>query len=218
MKRLTVLCVGTLLLTGCAGGSAPVSTTPATSQADVAGPTETATPTPTVLPAGEFELNTVSGAKIKFTLPTPATDPALAKLEAFRKKTGGKPVSYILADVDNRQGTELVNMYQINVFDKEGREYTFSGVTDVLRTWEPRQGTDYVYRMPDGRVLDEATGSAWSSEGSELYNANQNGADVAERAKIILASADADLPDEFTRVSVQPSGMGQGEDAIPAQR
>jgi PBP1b-binding outer membrane lipoprotein LpoB len=39
MKRLTVLCVGALLLTGCAGPSAPVSTTPVTSQADVAGPT-----------------------------------------------------------------------------------------------------------------------------------------------------------------------------------
>jgi hypothetical protein len=162
-------------------------------------------------------LDTQSGAKITFKLPTPVTDPALAKLEAFRKKAGGKPVSYIVADVDNRNGTEPVNMYQINAFDKEGREYTFGAVTDVLDTWKPTYRNDYEYKLPDGRVVDQATGSALSREGTELHNSNLIGADVAERAKIILATTDVDLPDGFTRVSVQPSGAGEGEDAVPVQ-
>jgi hypothetical protein len=55
------------------------------------------------------------------------------------------------------------------------------------------------------------------SEGVDLYNANLNDAGVAQRAKIILASTDVDLPTEFTRVSVQPSGAGQGEEASPVQ-
>jgi hypothetical protein len=162
-------------------------------------------------------LDTQSGTKITFKLPTPVTDPALAKLEAFRKKAGGKPVSYIVADVDNRNGTEPVNMYQINALDKEGREYTFGAVTDVLDTWKPTYRNDYEYKLPDGRVVDQATGSALSREGTELHNSNLIGADVAERAKIILATTDVDLPDGFTRVSVQPSGAGEGEDAVPVQ-
>ena len=66
-------------------------------------------------------------------------------------------------------------------------------------------------------MLDEATGTALNNECIDLYNANLNNADVRERAKIVLASTDADLPKEFTRVSVQPSGVGRGEDATPAQ-
>lgn len=130
---------------------------------------------------------------------------------------GGKPVSYVVADVDNRTGSEPVKMYQINAFDKEGREYTFGAVTEVLETWKPTYRNDFEYKLPDGRVVDHATGSALSDEGSELSDANLNGDDVAERAKIVLASTDVDLPDEFSRVSVQPSGSGQGEVAIPVQ-
>ncbi|MFE5837218.1 hypothetical protein [Arthrobacter sp. NPDC056493] len=176
-----------------------------------------ATPTPTLLPAGKFQLNTQSGAKITFELPTPATDPALAKLEAYREKTGGKPVTYVVADVDNRNGTEMLNMYQINAFDKEGREYIFGAVWHMIDLWKPTYGSDYKYTLPGGKVLDDATGDALSNEGTELYNANLDNADVAQRLKIILASSDVDLPTEFTRVSVQPSGAGQGEDALPVQ-
>lgn len=212
MKRtITVMAaVSALTLTAC---SAPNGS----EQTQLTSSSPSVTPTPGTLPAGKFALSTLSDAKITFELPTPATDPALAELEAFRQKTGGEPVSYIVADVDNRTGILLVNMYQVSAFDIEGREYTFHAVHDVLKLWEPSYGSDHVYRMPDGRVVDEDTGGARDHEASELYNANLNGADVAERAKIILASTDVDLPDEFATVSVQPSGGGEDEDAIPVQ-
>lgn len=214
LKHLLVPVVLALLAAGCtAPASSPAAGTPTASQdasAEVA-------PTPTVLPAHEFTLDTQSGAKITFGLPALATDPALAKLEAFRKKTGGKPVSYIVADVDNRNGTELVKIYRINAFDKEGREYTFGAVTDVLETWKPTYRNDFEYKLADGRVVDQATGSALTREATELRNSNLNDADVAERAEVILATTDVDLPDKFTRVSVQPSRAGEGADAVPVQ-
>jgi hypothetical protein len=140
----------------------------------------------------------------------------VAKLEAFRKKAGGEPVSYLVADVDNRKGTAMVNMYQVSAFDAEGKEYTFSGVAQFVSGWSPDYSSDYKYTSVDGKVLDDATGSALSSESTTLHNANIGQADIAERATLVLASTDAPLPKEFTRVSVQPSGGGEGEDAQPA--
>jgi hypothetical protein len=214
VKQLLVPVVLALLATGCtATPNPPTAGTPAASQ-DAS--TQVA-PTPTVPRAGEFTLDAQSGGKITFKLPTPETDPALAELEAFRKKAGGKPVSYIVADVDNRNGTEPVNLYQIKAFDKEGTEYTFGAVTDLLETWKPTYRNDYEYKLADGRVVDHATGSGLSREATEMHKSILMGADVAERAKIILATADVDLPDGFARVSVQPPGAGEGKDAVPVQ-
>jgi len=208
MKHLTIatFAAAALALSSCA---APAASTPAPAPV-------TAEVTPTTLPAGKFKLTTVSGADITFTLPTPATDPAVKAIEAYRVKTGGAPVSYLVAEVDNRKGTELVNMYQVNVFDAEGTEYTFGDVAQTISAWKPSYTSDYKYVTAAGKVLDDATGSALSSEGTELHNAHIGDADVAEKATLVLVSEATTLPSEFTRVSVQPSGGGEGEDATPA--
>ena len=70
--------------------------------------------------------------------------------------------------------------------------------------------------MPSGKVLDEATGDALQAEATTVHNAHINTADKGEKATIVLASSNGTLPTEFTRVSVQPSGGGEGEDATPA--
>lgn len=168
------------------------------------------------MPAGDFELTTKSGAEITFTLPTPATDPAVAKLEEFRDKAGGAPVTYLVASVDNRQGTEPVKIYMVAVFDEEGRQYTFSTVADALDSWKPSFDSDYKYKLPDGTVLDDAAGDELSRSATDLNNENLGDVDPAERATVVLASTDVDLPDEFSRVAVQPSGRGEGEEAKPA--
>lgn len=168
------------------------------------------------MPAGDFELTTQSGAEITFTLPTPPTDPAVAELEAFRDKAGGAPVTYLVAKVDNREGSEPVNMYMVAVFDEEGRQYTFSPVIDALNSWKPSLDSDYKYKLPDGTVLDDAAGDELSRSAADLNNENLGEVDPDERATVVLASTDVDLPREFTRVSVQPSGMGDGEEAKPA--
>lgn len=211
MKRLLLPLILVLLATSCAA--------PASSPGPAEGPASVApeaSPEPSAMPAGEFKLTTEAGAEITFTLPTPPTDPAVKDIEAFRVKAGADPVSYLVADVDNRKGMERVNMYQVSAFDEDGRQYTFSSVADLISDWGPSYGSDYKYTLPNGKVLDDAAGDALSREATKLHNANIGDADVAERASLILASTDADLPKEFTRVSVQPSGGGEGEEATSA--
>lgn len=217
MKRsivaLPVLAI--LTATACSAPAAQDGTTagPTTTQAV---PSATPTATATTMPAGKFKLTTLSNADITFALPTPATDPAVAELEAYRVKVDGAPVTYIAADVDNRKGADRVNMYMISAFDEEGRQYTFSTVTDAIKTWAPSYQADGTYLMPNGEVLSDAAGTPLSNQATELHNANINDADVGERATIVLASTDTDLPAEFTRVSVLPSGgMGEEEEAQP---
>jgi len=208
MKRLTILAAVAVLATSCA---APAASTPAPAPA-----TASPTPTATTLPAGKFKLTTLSGAEITFTLPTPVTDPAVKDLEALRVKAGGKPVSYLVAEVDNRKGTERVNMYQVDAFSEDGAQFQFSDAATLTNLWSPSYGADGSYTMPSGKVLDAATGDALSREATEVHNAHINDADKGEKATIVLASSNAELPTEFTRVSVQPSGGGDGEDATPA--
>lgn len=214
MKKFAagIVAATALALSAC---SAPSAGPDGTGQPEATTPATSATPTATTLPAGKFELSTRTGAKIKFTLPTPATDPALAKLEAYRKKVGGKPVLYVVADVDNRQGTEGAGIYQLDAFDKDGKKYTFSTVTNAIDLWQPTYGEDYVYRLPNGKALDEATGSSLNNEGIDLYNAHLGGVDKAERATLVLTSTEVALPQEFTRVSVRASGLEEAEEATP---
>lgn len=216
MNKRRTAALPVLALLALVGCSAPPVQDGPTAGPTTASPSASPTPTATVLKAGKFKLTTAAGATIAFTLPTPASDPAVAELEAYRVKTGGAPVSYLVADVDNRKGSVLVNMYMVSAFNEEGRQYTFSTVTDAINSWKPSYQADGTYLMPNGRVLDDATGTPLSRQATELNNANINDADIAERATLILASTDADLPTEFTRVAVQPSGGGQGEEAQPA--
>jgi len=209
MKRIIIFAAVAVLATSCAAPAA--STAPAPVKAE-ASPT----PTATTLPAGKFKLSTLSGAEIKFTLPTPLTDPSVAKLEAYRKKVGAKPVAYLVAEVDNRKGTKPVNMYQVNAFDADGIQYMFSGVTDAISEWKPSYQADDTYLLPSGKVIPGDAGTPLSNEGSDLHSAFNEYVDVAERKTVVLQSATTEIPKEFTRVSVQPSGGGEGEDALPA--
>ena len=216
MNRATFIlpAVALLAVAGCAAPAAedgPSAAPVATSEA-------TPTPSATSLPAGKFKLTTVSGAEVTFTLPTPVTHPAVKDLEALRVKAGGAPVAYLVAEVDNRKGSERVNMYSIDAFDAEGAQFTFSTAADLTNLWVPNYGADGSYTLPSGKVLDAATGDALSREATEVHNAHIGDAEKGAKATIVLASSNAVLPAEFTRVSVQPSGgMAEGEDAIPAQ-
>jgi len=204
--------VALLSVAGCAVPAAQDGS----SAAPVATSEATPTPTATTLPAGKFKLTTLSGAEIKFTLPTPATDPAVKDLEALRVKAGGAPVAYLVAEVDNRKGSERVNMYSVDAFDAEGAQYTFGSAADVTRLWSPSYGADGSYTLPSGKVLDAATGDALSREATEVHNKHIGDAEKGAKATIVLASSNAVLPKEFTRVTVQPSGGGEGEEATPA--
>lgn len=203
-----------LALTACSSPT-PVQDGPTGDSARSSSTAPSATPTAAALPAGKFKLTTKSGAEITFTLPTPATDPSVADFEAYRAEVGGAPVSYLVADVDNRKGTAFVNMYRVDAFDAEGKKYSFSTVTDALDKWRPSYSEGNKYTLPNGKVLEGEAGRTLYNRAGDLNNANIHGAEIAERTTIILASADTGLPKEFTRVAVQPSGMGAGEEATP---
>ncbi|WP_258802979.1 hypothetical protein [Pseudarthrobacter sp. NS4] len=171
---------------------------------------------PTRVPVGQYTLTTESGADINVTVPAPATDPAIEAIEAYRAKIGAPPVSYLVADVDNQRGTAPIDMYMVNVFDEQGRELSFSRVTDVIHSWGPTYSYDFKWTMGDGTPVDEAVGAGLSQEATGLYNANVDDAEAGERTRIVLASTNADMPAKVARVTVQPSGMGVEEEARPA--
>lgn len=198
MKHFTItaLTIAALTLVGCSAPASGTGPTAAPSTA-AASPLPSASQEPKELPAGAYKLTTESGAAITFTLPTPATDPAVAELEAYRLQVGGAPVTYLVADVDNRKGTERVNMYMVAAFDTKGRQHAFTSVTDAMKTWNTEDTTLY-------------------NRGVELHNENIKAAEVAGRRTMILATSDTDLPASFTRVTVSPSGGGSEEEATPA--
>jgi hypothetical protein len=216
VKRLGAPAAAAALIIGLAGCSG----TPQAAGVGTAGSASPAAPAPAPTfkgePAGKFALKTKSGAAVTFNLPTPATDPNVAPIEAYRVKTGAAPVTYLIADVDNRNGTQPVNMYRVMAFDKQGHEYDFSLVWNLVNSWEPVFGEDYKWKTRSGAVLDDATGQALSNEGNDLQNTNLNGADIGARKTLVLASKSTDLPSEFTRVAVMPSGAFGEEEATPA--
>lgn len=170
-----------------------------------------------LMEAGAFKLLAMSGADISFDLPTPTTDKRLADIEGYRKDTGADPVTYLIAEVDNRKGTEYVNMYEVSAYDEEGNKYEFSTVSEHISEWGPTYTADYEYIMPDGSELSEADGQALNNRGVDLSNEFLDGVDPAERGIIIMLSEDVDLPSKFTRVAVHPSGgMNEAEEAFPA--
>ncbi|MDQ0664855.1 hypothetical protein QFZ35_003353 [Arthrobacter ulcerisalmonis] len=216
MKRIRIVLPAFALMLAACSGPAPAQDVPTAGATGPSADSRSATAAREVMPAGRYKLTTASGAGITFTLPTPPADAAVAAIEAYRVKVGAAPVSYLVADVDNRKGAVPVNMYMVTAFSEEGRQFTFSTVADAIQSWAPTYSYDYKWSM-DGRALDEASGAALKREADDLINAEINDVDIAERTTVILASSDAELPVEFTRVAVQPSGMGDEQEARPAR-
>lgn len=216
MKPFHLLPVVILALTCC---TAPVPAQDSPSSG-LAGGTATAPPAPSsakALVPGAYRVTTGSGAEINFLLPTPATDPGVSAIEAYRMKTGAAPVSYLVVDVDNRKGTVPVDLYSVSVFDAGGHRFTFSSVADAIHSWGPTYSYDFGWRMGDGSAVDEAAAGTLKREATGLHSANVNTTvDVAGQTRVVLASYDAQLPAKFVRVIVQPFGMEVEVEAAPA--
>ncbi|WP_017793440.1 LptM family lipoprotein [Leucobacter salsicius] len=202
----------TLALTSCGATDNTGDT-----QAPTQEPTTAEAVEPQLYPEGPFELTSLSGAEISFELPSPANDENLAEIEQFRTDTGGSPVSYIVLQVDNRNGTEPVALENVTAFDADGNKYEFSSIIDFIDEWSPYYSEDYEYVLPDGTTLPEDEGDELQRRGVDIYNSNLGEVAVAENATIILASPEVELPGEFTRVTVFPDAFAtDGEDATPA--
>ncbi|WP_420178535.1 hypothetical protein [Paenarthrobacter sp. TA1.8] len=139
----------------------------------------------------------------------------MSEIEAFRVKAGAAPVSYVVADVDNRAGRGSINMFKVTAFDPEGKKYEFSRAYQFVSAWGPSYGSDFVYRLPDGTALDEAAGRSLNDQEVELHNSLLDDVAPAEHASIVLVSESPELPKEFTRVAVNPNGAGEQVEALP---
>lgn len=153
---------------------------------------------------GTYKLHAIEGAEVEFELPTDPSHELLQDLEQFRQDIDAPPATYIVADVDNRNGTIDMHIPQINVYDPDGNEYTFEAIGNTLLEWEPDYDDSDHYWNTYDQIL-------------EFQDELDNGADIAERATTVLIYHGDDLPQEFTRVAVQPYGLGQTEDAYQAE-
>lgn len=127
-----------------------------------------------------------------------------ADLEAYRQAAGAEEVGYITVDVDNRQGSELINMYEVDVFDASGKKYTYQSPDSngMITQWQDAQGG-----------IDDTTAY---NQGVDLSNAYMNGASPHERTTMVLTGPK--LPDEFTSVTTYPSGAFDVIDAVPVTK
>jgi len=203
-RRLVPLALGvgtTLLIAGCSSPvSEPTPTIADVIEETVDPPEEEVDEEPRVYPSGaEYFFVATEGAVGKFTFPGEPYAPA----EELRAIIGAPPVTYVTVTVDNREGSVGVNMYELAAFDADGRKYTFSTVDTVMDDWMQSVGTE-------------------TNEDIELYNrfvdainANMVYADVGQVVAFVMASPDVDLPTEFRRIAVQPSGMGTDVEVLP---
>ncbi|QIK62329.1 hypothetical protein G7068_03240 [Leucobacter viscericola] len=174
---------------------------------------------PTLFPAGPFEFTTETGAKITFDLPSAADDERIADIEKYRVDTNASPVTYVIANVDNRKGTDYAGLTNVSAFDKEGRKYEFTEVFKTISDWQPYYSEDHEYVMPDGSKVAEDVGTELYNRGIDIYNKFLKGPAPAEQGTVVLVSKDVDLPSEFTRVAVTAGEFGTpAGDATPAKK
>src|SRR5690625_875657 len=167
---------------------------------------------------GEYEVYSMDGAHITFDLPANPEDEALQEIEQYRQGVQAEPVTYIIADVDNRDGADSVDMYQVAVFDEDGNKYEFSEVSNYISDISPKtdwEGDDDTYLLPNGERLSLEEGSNLRHQSVDLHNEYLYGASAGERKALIRVYEGDDLPDEFTRVSVMPSGAYDEVEAFP---
>lgn len=170
--------------------------------------------------AGEFEVYTMDGGHVTFDLPADPNSEELAAIEEYREDVSADPVTYLIADVDNRDGTDSINMYQVTAFDQDGTSYEFSGISEYISDiapstdWDSEDGS---YLLPDGTRLPREQGFDLYNQSIDLHNEHLHGASPAERKTMILVHEGDDLPDEFTRVAVWPNGAFEEVEAYPVE-
>jgi hypothetical protein len=171
-----------------------------------------------LMPAGAWETYSSTGAYIIMQIPADPNDEPLTEIDEYREAVEADPVTYLEADVDNRQGTDSVNMWKVRAFDQAGNSYEFNGVAEYVSDIAPSTDWDVddgSYLLPNGTRLDREQGSELYSQSIDLHNEHLHGTSAAERKTMILVYDGDDLPDEFTRVAVFPNGATEEVDAYP---
>lgn len=144
---------------------------------------------------GTFTFTTSGGGTGVLELPAPT----VPEIEELRQLVGGEPVEYITAAVDNRKGSDPINMYEVQIFNPEGRQYTYSGVDSYLselRNRLPKDAPAETYN----RFVD-------------LSNAYLDDAAPLEVKNFVLVGEP--VPTEITGVTVYATGVFDPVSATP---
>lgn len=169
------------------------------------------------MPAGEFELYGSEGGHMVFDLPTDPSHESVAAIDEYREEVGMDPVTYIVVDADAREGSQMIKMPALTVYDEEGNAYEFEGLDWALDEWGPERSweDDEDYWLPDGTPIDASQYREYEERHNELLDSLESSVSPAGRGELILVYPGDDLPDEFTRVAGLPYGLGYEEDAYP---
>jgi hypothetical protein len=159
-----------------------------------------------------FFASTVTGAQITMTMDAqPDASEEIAWLEQYREDVGGEPVSYVLSDVDNRDGSDLINMYNISVYDEEGLEWACGSADDYVdEVWAPV----WMYGSTDRDEYESADGEPMDYDKADELDSRANeheyvtGVSPFERATMVSICA-AELPETAVAVEVMPAGIMQ---------
>ena len=207
---LTILSVLALALVGCGSTEAQEEPTPEPSNAEEAQQqyadqveTENMEPESETAGHGTYRVHAISGTELEFQLPADLDHEAVTELETLREDLGLEPVTYITADIDNRQGDTLAALPQISIFDEDGTEYEFHALPYSLPEWEPEYDDSDHYWDTYDRL-------------NELEDQHHDTASPAGVGSTILIYQGDDLPTQFTRVATYPNGAGQADDAYLA--
>ncbi len=207
VRLLRISCLSVLLSLGAVGcgGASEVAEQPATQAPAAAPPDEQAeaveepAPSPVVGGPGTYEFEYL-GTTATLEVPTATSDARLADVEAYRQEAGAAEVSYVVADVDNTNGTENINMYQIVVVTEDGQQVEFGSLDPIISEWR-----DLI--SPNGEDIDA------SNRGSDLINEHQVYLLPGAKESAILAAKEQ--IQSVARVYVYPAG---GFDMIEATK
>ena len=134
-----------------------------------------------------------SGAKGTIEVP----GKPVAEVESLRALVKAPAVTYLTVHVDNRQGTEGVNMYGVSLFTPAGEELKYEGVSTYIDSLRP--------------------GDAPAETYNKFINASNKHlgmADPHEVKDFVLTGPP--VPAEFTSVTVCPTGAYDPVEAVPA--
>lgn len=157
--------------------------------------------------------NNTSGS-IEFV---PNSDPRVKDIEKYLQDATGYHREYLVAEVDNRKGTEVANMYSVTIYDEDGASYEFRKAYDLIEDAKPVWNIDDTYTTAFGdKELTEAEYRALTDRGSKLSEKQTWAIDPLEKNTFILAMEidKGALPKEITGVSVMAHG---GFDEVQAK-
>lgn len=113
-----------------------------------------------------FETN---GAKGTVEIPVVSTDPRFSEVENYRAKVGGEPVVYVVVEIDNTGGQEVVEVSDIEVVTEDAQQATVEKIWSLIGDWQEK--------------IPAADESGVYNEGVELYNKHLHHGDVLPGAK-----------------------------------